>query len=200
MRKLLPNRIERESMTLWNGDGLADILIGFGLALAGILMLLGISHAMIAAWIPAAMYPWIKKRLTSSRMGQIKFRPSRPVRVVKNVAKTVVIFMITALLFLIVFQDGHPSVDAFLYLNLEFIIGSFLAVLVLIAGFITRTYRYIFYGSAMMILSVLSRIQLFSFYWIFIAVGSAAFLTGSIVFINFIRENPLVAPEDMNVQ
>lgn len=199
MKKLLSNRIERESMTLWNGDGLADIFVGFGFALAGILMLLGVKHAMIAAWIPAAIYPWIKKRFTSNRMGQVTFRPSRPIRIVVSIAKTLVILMIAALLTLIIFHEGHPSLDAFLDLNLQFIVGAFLALLILAAGFITGTYRYIFYGSAIMLLSVISRLYSLDSYWTFIVPGSAAFLTGSIVFFRFIRQNPVVAPEDMNV-
>ena len=69
-------QIERKTMMFWNGDGLADVVLGFGICAAGILMLLGFSNAMIAAWIPAMLLKWLKDRISVPRMGYVTFRPS----------------------------------------------------------------------------------------------------------------------------
>ncbi len=157
-------------------------------------MLLGFSNAMMAVWIPAMLLKWLKDRISVPRMGYVTFRPRFSTKVVKNTAKIIISLMVFPLLFLIIFQNSHPRIDAFLAVNLELIIGVFLALLVIAAGITTGTPRYTVYGSGLILLSILSRLNIVQFSLVFVVSGGFFLLVGSAILIRFIIKNPIVDP------
>jgi len=117
---------------------------------------------------------------------------------VKNTAKIIISLMVFPLLFLIIFQNSHPRIEAFLAVNLELIIGVFLALLVKAAGITMGTPRYTVYGSGLLLLSILSRLNIVQFPLVFVISGGFFLLVGSAILIRFIIKNPIVDPEDIN--
>ena len=191
MKELDVTRMERKAMMTWNGDGIADTLMGFSVLAAGILMLFNVSHAMLAAWLPAMFFKWIKDRVSVPRMGLVSFRPSRPVKLVRLTVQVLIILMVVALLFLIILHERYPRLDAFLQVNLELIVGGFLGALVMTGGVLMGTRRFVGYGLLLLVLSVGCRLDLLRFPYVFAIAGSIAFVTGTVILVRFLRENPI---------
>jgi MFS family permease len=194
--------IERRVFASYFHDGMWDlygglILLGFGLT-----MLTGWDYLMFAV-VAIAMVPLlIRKRIVIPRLGIVKFSQERQTKTKKSRLVAMIILSFTALLgmvFFILFSTNTMPQWLEIWMHDYFLVffGGMIAVIVAVAAFLVSVKRFYAYALlvflAFLIASILRPQDMEGIP--ITVVGGLVLLSGTIMFIRFLRNNPLPKEE-----
>jgi len=186
-------RLERQAYLAYHGDGIIDLFIGFVIIWATILLaiipdmfifLVGSFVALLPTYASA------KKSFTVPRMGYVEFSASRK-------GDAMFLFLIiNGLLVVGVFLGFAawlvPPVTYFLVSYYLIVIGTVLAAIFCLTGFITDINRFYGYGVVVFIGFVLTHLFNLSFALPLIALSIVMIVNGSILLYRFTKRYPKI--------
>jgi hypothetical protein len=194
--------VEKKIFTSYFHDGMWDlygglILLGFGLT-----MLTGWDYLMFA-FVAVAMVPlFIRKRIVIPRLGMVKFSSERQTKTKKSILAATITLTFTAILgmvFFILYSSNTMPQWLEVWMHDYFLIffGGMIAVLVLIAAFLVSVKRFYVYAVLIFIaffLASMLRPEDMEVIPITV-VGSLILLSGIVILIRFLHNNPLPKEE-----
>ena len=197
--------VEKKVFTSYFHDGLWDLYGGLVLLGFGLTMLTGISYLLIV-FVAVAMVPLLlRKRIVIPRLGIVKFSPERQSKTKKSLLAAMAVLTFTALLGLVFFvlftTDTMPQwLERWMHDYFLVFFGGMIAVLVAAAAFLVSVKR--FYAYAMLVfiaffLASLLRPEDLEGIPI-TAAGGLVTLSGTLILIRFLRNNPFPAEETSN--
>jgi MFS family permease len=194
--------IERKAFTSYFHDGMWEIYGGLILLGFGLTMYTGWEY-MIVVFVAMAMVPLlIRKRIVLPRLGIVKFSPERQAKTKKSVLAATIALTFTALLgmvFFILFSTNTMPrwLDAWMSDYFLVFFGGMIAVLVVAAAFLVSVKRFYAYAALVFIafyLSSMLRPDDLEDMPIVVA-GGLVLLSGIVMLIRFLRNNPLPKEE-----
>jgi hypothetical protein len=181
-------KIEKKALTSYHQDGLIEILVGLVFILYGSVLLAGKAGFIGLCWLPAILIVPFKKKITVPRMGFVTFRSSRKVKISKA---ALIIFIIGALTFLIIFLNYRTlGITDWIDQNLIFIIGILVAIPPLIGAYLIRIKRFYFYSVLIAGVFFVENFFTGSFPYNSIIFGLILLTSGTIVLIRFLQKYP----------
>ena len=194
--------IERKAFTSYFHDGMWDlygglILLGFGLT-----MLTGWDYLMFAV-VAIAMVPLlIRKRIVIPRLGIVKFSQERQTKTKKSRLAAIIILSFTALLgmvFFMLFTSNTMPQWLEIWMHDYFLtfFGGMIAVLIIAAAFLVSVKRFYAYAVLVFIAFFLASILRPEDMEVIpiTVVGGLILLSGIVILIRFLRNNPLPKEE-----
>jgi len=203
--------IKRRVLTSYFQDGLFELILGLSLALMGCLILIpnGASMAYLPIMLLSLCLPAAKKRYVAPRVGYVSLAPKK-----KGVARLTVALTLTALLGLAVFfltatRNMPGWLGSSLSALFEFpqwgavlgiLLASMFSLFALRSG-ITRFYAFAFlFGIGAVVVALLKVTPGMRATILFVGPGSVVMIGGLIVFIRFLRSNPVLPEGDADGQ
>jgi hypothetical protein len=185
--------LERQAYLAYHGDGIIDLFIGFVLIWAAILLAIipDMSIFLVGSFVVLLpLYASAKKSFTVPRMGYVEFSASRQ----RNAM--FLLLIINGLLVVGVFLGFAtwlvPPVTNFLITYYLIVIGTALAAIFCLAGYVTDINRFYGYGLVVFIGFVLTHLFNLSFALPLIAVSIVMIINGSILLYRFTKQYPKV--------
>jgi len=199
--------IKRQVLTSYFQDGLFELILGLSLALMGCLLLLpnGYSMVYLPIMLLSISLPAAKKRYVASRVGYVSLAPKRRGRARLIVALTLTALLGLAVFFLTATRNMPGWLESSLTALFEFeqwaaVIGVSLAAMF---GFcahrsrITRLYAVaLILGIGALIVCLLNVRPGMRAVLLFAGAGSVVMIVGIVVFMQFLRNNPVLPEAD----
>ena len=186
-------KLEKQLYLSYSQDGLADLLIGLWLSLAGLLMLVGQPAFIGLSGIPILFYLPLKRRLIITRMGSVIFSKERKKRL-SNLAIFLLISGILVFMFLVIrFSIGPFRLVLDQHVNVIF--GILIALLVFTAGMFTGIKRFYLYAVVALIVFSVEEYIVNSLPAVLLSFGILLTLVGVVVLLLFLVKNPIVHDE-----
>jgi hypothetical protein len=186
-------RIERQAYLAYHGDGIIDLFIGFVIIWSAILLTIYPDMFIFLVGSFVALLPTyasVKKSFTVPRMGYVEFSASRQGKAM------FLILIINGLVVVGVFIGFGawlvPAVTSFLVIYYLIVIGTVLATIFCLAGFITDINRFYGYGLVVFIGFVLTHLFNLSFALPLIALSIVMIVSGCILLYRFTKRYPKV--------
>ncbi len=142
-------KLSRKAYLSYHQDGIIDILLGTAILGFGLMILTGNVVYNMLAWLPVLFYVPLKNRITVPRFGYVQFTPEhvQRMRLVIAVAAGLLAFVFgLGLVVFNLYDRLPPLVELLLGGDGMVLIGSLFALMMLVAGLITRLYRLFIYA------------------------------------------------------
>jgi hypothetical protein len=190
-------KLSRKAYLSYHQDGLIDILIGLGILGFGLMMLTGSVIFNMLAWLPILLYVPLKNRITVPRFGYVQFTSERVKKQRLVIALMVGLLLFSFLLGLFVFNfydDMPPLLEILLAGDGMLLIGGMFALMLLVAGLVTRLDRLIGYAILTMLIVPGGAVLGIAPEFRVIFLGAMILVIGIMLLARFLRAYPL--PKD----
>jgi MFS family permease len=182
-------------------DGLIDLFTGFGLLLAGLFAWAGMFW--LAGIYPALFMPlWqsSKKQITEPRLDQASLDPAQKRRLARAGMLWIGLFLgllLVGVIFFLFFNDGVLPEGWRTWLGeyLPLVLGLGAAIVIALTALIGQMPHWLINGVAIALLTGIGFWQSWAGWLIITLSGGVFLLTGSVLLVQFLRQNPLPAPQ-----
>ncbi len=190
--------IEKKVFTSYLHDGMWDLYGGLILLGFGISMVIDWDYILLAFAAIAIVPLLIRKRILTPRLGIVKFSPERQAKTKKSrifAIMTLTFTMLLGMLFVVLFSTGTMPqwLDAWISDYFLVFFGGMQAAIITTAAYIVSVRRFYVYALLVLFAFILaSLLRPDDMEGIPIAVaGGLILLSGIVIFIRFLRHNPL---------
>lgn len=182
-------KIEKRLYFSYANDGLADIVMGLWMILAGFFMLIEQTAFMGLSGLPVLFYIPVKKRVIIPRMGDVSFSKNRK----KKISSTLMISIIAGavLLLFLVFHFKYESGEQLIRANLHVVFGLLIAILFSFVALFTTITRFYLYAILSILLFSINKLIVNSVPLTQLIFGAVVFITGIIYLVHFLINNPV---------
>jgi hypothetical protein len=174
----------------YHQDGLIDLLIGWMAFIFGLSLSFDAPAISLLAWLPLLSYVPIKNALTVPRLGYVQFSPEYGPRQRKRLGTILAGVLGLLVLIIALLVLAAPKALAAVGDNGIVNYGAVVAILLLLAGLLSRIRRLTAYGLLCVFLAVAGATAGLPDYMLFIVLGLVIMLVGAILLVRFIRKYP----------
>ena len=182
-------QLEKKVFTSFHQDGIIELCIGLVFLLYGIMMVTENKPFLALCWMPALLVMPAKKLITIPRLGYVKFKSSRKIKI----SKTLIVLLITGLFvfFIILFSTTNSNLRTFMENYFVYFIGLIVAIPPLIGAVLLEIRRYYVHAFLMFWVFGLEGIVKGSAPYNFLTLGMILVVTGFITLIRFLNKYPI---------
>ena len=174
----------------YHQDGVIDLLIGWMAFAFGLCLFFDAPAIALLAWLPLLSYIPIKNAITVPRLGYVQFGAEYGLRQRKRLGAILASLLGLLVLAIAVLVLVAPNALTGLGDNAILIYGVVVAILLLLAGLLSRIGRLAVYGLLCAVLAVAGALAGLPDYLLFIVLGLIILLVGAILLVCFIRKYP----------
>jgi len=184
-------KLEKRLYLQYSRDGIADLLIGIWLTLAGTLLMIGQPAFIGLSGLPLLLYFPLKKILVVPRIGLVNFSRERK----KKLSRLTIIMLFCGVLIFLLVIYGIAGKEL-VYTSQESILFAFIiAILLIFVAIFTTALRFYLYAAGVFILLAAESIFLDNLPLALVLCGAAIALSGAVMLVSFIWKNSPVADE-----
>jgi len=186
-------KLEKQLYLSYSKDGLADLLMGLWLSLAGLLMLVSQPAFIGLAGLPILFYLPLKKKLIVPRMGDVQFSKERK----KKISNLYIFLIITGVMVLIfvLLRFSIGPLSSMLNQQFEFFFGMIIALLVCTAGLVTGAKRFFLYALIALIVFAVEKYIVNSIPITLLSFGILLLLVGIVMLSQYLIKNPVISDD-----
>jgi hypothetical protein len=181
-------QLEKKVYTSYHQDGLIEIFIGLVFLLYGIMMVTENTPFIALSWMPALLILPAKKMITIPRIGIVRFKSTRKIKITK--AAIVLLITGTFTLIIVLFFITNSTIKAFSENFLVFIIGAVVSVPSLVGAILLNIKRYFIYAFLSFWMFGLEGFFQGSAPYNFLSFGIILLVVGTFVLFTFINKHP----------
>jgi len=187
--------IERKAFFSYHKDGILDIYLGIGIAMASSIFFYEYSIGLtgVVALIPI-LYAASKKQYTIPRLGYVKFSNSTQGRARRSFTLALLLGTVSAVAgffaFYSVLSSGYNWIEPFIE-NWKIVIASILLVVFSLFGYVSELKRMYYYAVVSFLVFISGLIITVSGYWFPLILGGIICVNGLIHLYRFTQDYPL---------